>query len=83
MLLINTILESERMLEEWRSVLVPIFREQADDVQSFSNYRGMKLMSHSMKIWERAVEAGIRREVRISEQQYGFMLRKALQVWLR
>ncbi|KAG2469186.1 LORF2 protein, partial [Polypterus senegalus] len=32
-------------------------------------------MSHSMKLWERVVEARLRRE--ISEQQYGFMPRKS------
>ncbi|MBN3293374.1 LORF2 protein, partial [Polypterus senegalus] len=77
--LLNGILESEseRILEEWRrSVLVPIFKNKGD-VQSCSNYRGNKLMSHSMKLWEREVEAKLRSEVIISEQQYGFMPRKS------
>lgn len=75
--LFNTILESERMPEEWRrSVLVPIFKNKGD-VQSCSNYRGIKLISHSMKLWERVVETRLRREVMISEQQYGFMPRKS------
>ncbi|KAK3530169.1 hypothetical protein QTP86_017736, partial [Hemibagrus guttatus] len=44
--LFNRVLESERMPEEWRrSVLVPIFKNKGD-VQSCSNYRGIKLMSH-------------------------------------
>ncbi|KAK3557986.1 hypothetical protein QTP86_005623 [Hemibagrus guttatus] len=48
--LFNRVLESERMPEEWRrSVLVPIFKNKGD-VQSCSNYRGIKLMSHTMKI---------------------------------
>ncbi|KAK3515726.1 hypothetical protein QTP70_030172, partial [Hemibagrus guttatus] len=47
--LFNRVLESERMPEEWRrSVLVPIFKNKGD-VQSCSNYRGIKLMSHTMK----------------------------------
>ncbi|KAK3506756.1 hypothetical protein QTP70_023753, partial [Hemibagrus guttatus] len=46
--LFNRVLESERMPEEWRrSVLVPIFKNKGD-VQSCSNYRGIKLMSHTM-----------------------------------
>ena len=58
------------MPEEWRrSVLVPIFKNKGD-VQSCSNYRGMKL-------WERVVEARLRCEITISEQQYGFMPRKS------
>ncbi|KAK3569417.1 hypothetical protein QTP86_029325 [Hemibagrus guttatus] len=45
--LFNRVLESERMPEECRrSVLVPIFKNKGD-VQSCSNYRRIKLMSHS------------------------------------
>ncbi|KAK3508236.1 hypothetical protein QTP70_017665 [Hemibagrus guttatus] len=75
--LFNRVLESERMPEEWRrSVLVPIFKNKGD-VQSCSNYRGIKLMSHTMKLWERVVEARLRKVVEICEQQYGFMSRKS------
>ncbi|KAK3536039.1 hypothetical protein QTP70_025506 [Hemibagrus guttatus] len=75
--LFNRVLESERMPEEWRrSVLVPIFKNKGD-VQSCRNYRGIKLMSHTMKLWERVVEARLRKVVEICEQQYGFMPRKS------
>ncbi|KAK3555393.1 hypothetical protein QTP86_015682 [Hemibagrus guttatus] len=75
--LFNRVLESERMPEEWRrSVLVPIFKNKGD-VQSCSNYRGIKLMSHTMKVWEGVVEARLRKVVEICEQQYGFMPRKS------
>ncbi|KAK3559897.1 hypothetical protein QTP86_026171 [Hemibagrus guttatus] len=75
--LFNRVLESERMPEEWRrSVLVPIFKNKGD-VQSCSNYRGIKLRSHTMKLWERVVEARLRKVVEICEQQYGFMPRKS------
>ncbi|KAK3535794.1 hypothetical protein QTP70_021107 [Hemibagrus guttatus] len=75
--LFNRVLESERMPEEWRrSVLVQIFKNKGD-VQSCSNYRGIKLMSHTMKLWERVVEARLRKVVEICEQQYGFMPRKS------
>ena len=57
-------------------MLVPIFKNKGN-VQSCSNYRGIKLISHTMKLWERVVEARLRREVTISEQQYGFMPRKS------
>ena len=57
-------------------LLSPIFKNKGD-VQSFSNYRGIKLISHTMKLWERIVEARLRYEAMISEQQYGFMPRKS------
>ncbi|KAK3558298.1 hypothetical protein QTP86_014684 [Hemibagrus guttatus] len=75
--LFNRVLESERMPEEWRrSVLVPIFKNKGD-VQSCSNYRGINLMSHTMKLCERVVEVRLRKVVEICEQQYGFMPRKS------
>ncbi|KAF3650426.1 Mitochondrial arginine transporter BAC1 [Capsicum annuum] len=43
------------------------------DVQSCNNYRGIKLLSHTMKIWERVVERRLRKIVPISENQFGFM----------
>ena len=69
------ILNSEKIPEEWKkSVLMLIFKNKGDE-QSCSNCRGIKLMSHTMKIWER-VEANLRDEIVICEQQYGFMIRK-------
>ncbi|KAK3568596.1 hypothetical protein QTP86_010286 [Hemibagrus guttatus] len=75
--LFNRVLESEKMPEDWRrNMLVLIFKNKGD-VQSCSNYRGIKLMSHTMKLWERVVEARLRKVVEICEQQYGFMPRKS------
>ncbi|KAK3511151.1 hypothetical protein QTP70_032156 [Hemibagrus guttatus] len=51
--LFNRVLESERMPEEWRrSVLVPIFKNKGD-MQSCSNYRGIKLQcSYGKEYWK-------------------------------
>ncbi|XP_061629993.1 uncharacterized protein LOC133478218 [Phyllopteryx taeniolatus] len=74
--LFNRILVREKRLEEWRkSVLVPIFKNKGD-VQSCGNYRGIKSMSLTMKLWERVVEARLRTEVSICEEQYGFIPRE-------
>ena len=71
--LYNRTMESERMPEEWRdSVLIPIFKNKGD-VQSCSNYRGIKLIGHTMKLWERIIERRLRRDLTFSNQQYGFM----------
>jgi hypothetical protein len=48
--LFNLIFRSNKMSDEWRqSILVPIFKNKGD-VQSCTNYRGIKLMSHTMKL---------------------------------
>ena len=61
------------MPEVWRkSFIVPIFKGKGD-IQECGNYRGIKLMSHSMKIWEKIIEKRIRCETSISGNQFGFM----------
>ena len=71
--LYNRTMESERIPEEWRdSVLITIFKNKGD-VQGNSNYRGIHLISHTMKLWERIVERRRRSDLTFSEQQYGFM----------
>ena len=74
--LFNRLLMGERMPEEWRrSVLIPIYKNK-ENAQCCGKYRGIKLMSHTMKIWERIIAATLRDSVEISKQQYGFMPKK-------
>jgi hypothetical protein len=48
--LFNIIFRSNKMPDEWRrSILVPIFKNKGV-IQSCTNYRGIKLMSHTMKL---------------------------------
>ena len=69
----NRLLRGEKMPDEWRrSVLVPLYKGKGD-IKECGNYRGITLMSHTMKLWERIIEARIRKEVTIAEQQFGFM----------
>jgi hypothetical protein len=71
--LFNLIFQSNKMPEEWRqSILVPIFKNKGD-VQSCTNYRGIKLMSHTMKLWERVIEHRVRGMTRVTKNQFGFM----------
>ncbi|KAG5631295.1 hypothetical protein H5410_003012 [Solanum commersonii] len=56
----------QRKCEEWRwSTMVPLYKNKGD-IQNCNNYRGIKLLSHTMKIWERVVEMRVRRGVPIS-----------------
>jgi hypothetical protein len=48
--LFNLIFRSNKMSDEWRrSILVPIFKNKGD-VQNCTNYWGIKLMSHTIKL---------------------------------
>ena len=74
--LFNRLLVGGRMPEEWRrSVLIPIYKNK-EDAQCCGNYRGIKLMSHIMKVWERIIETRLKDRVEINKQQYKFMLGK-------
>ena len=71
--LFNRLLVGERMPEEWRrSVLISSYKNKGD-TQCCGNYRRLKVMIHTMKVWERIIEARLRDIVEISKQQYGFM----------
>ncbi|XP_015158910.1 uncharacterized protein [Solanum tuberosum] len=71
--LFNVIFKTAKMPEEWRwSTMVPLYKNKGD-IQNCNNYRGIKLLSHTMKIWERVVEMRVRKGVSISENQFGFM----------
>ena len=71
--LFNKVLVGERMPEEWRrSVCIPIYNKKGD-ARCCGSYAGIKLMSHTMKIWEKIIEARLRDSVEISKQQYEFM----------
>ena len=71
--LMRKIFIQEKMPEEWRgSLIIPIYKGKGD-IQDCGNYRGIKLISHTMKIWEKIIERRLRGETSIGEEQFGFM----------
>nr|GFA95116.1 retrovirus-related Pol polyprotein LINE-1 [Tanacetum cinerariifolium] len=67
--LFNKIFTSVKMPEEWRlSDVIPIFKNNGD-VQVCNNYRGIKLLSHTMKLCERVIERRLRRETLVRRRQ--------------
>ena len=62
---------------EWRkSKITPLYKQKGDPLNS-SNYRGIKLLSHCLKLWERVIEARLREMVNISKRQFGFQKGKS------
>lgn len=71
--LFESICMKERIPNAWRkSVLIPIYKQKGD-IKECGNYRGIKLMSHTFKLWERVVDTRIRSEIIVSKNQFGFM----------
>ena len=63
----SNIMETEHMPDEWRaSTLIPIFKNKGD-IRDCGKYRGIKLTSHTLKMWERIINQKLRNVVEISE----------------
>ena len=68
----NSILRTNKMPIDWRkSRMVPIFKGKGD-VLECNNYIGIKLMSHTVKLWEIMTEARLREITKIADNQFGF-----------
>ena len=68
----NMVLRTGRMPEEWRrSLITPIYKGKSDILDG-KNYRGIKLLSHTFKIWERIVDARLRSIITPHETHLGF-----------
>ena len=53
-------------------MLIPIFKEKGD-IQECKNYRGIKLLAHTFKIWERVLDRRMRECTDIHESQFRSM----------
>jgi hypothetical protein len=71
--LFNLIFRTNKMPEEWKqSILVTILKNKGD-VQSCTNYRGIKPMGHTIKLWERVIEHRLRQMTSVTKKLFGFM----------
>ena len=65
--------EQERILEEWRDiVIVPIFKERGN-IQYCGNYRGINMIYHTMEILKQLIDRRLREETWTVEEQFGVM----------
>ncbi|KAI5749565.1 hypothetical protein M8J76_009230 [Diaphorina citri] len=76
-LLINKIIMGDRLPNSMRnSFTLPFFKNKGDS-RECGNYRGISLLSHSMKIYERVIENRLRKIINIHENQCGFVSGKS------
>ena len=62
-----------KLPEEWMlSLLVPIFKGKGDPLNP-NCYRGIKLLEHAFKLYEKILDRRLREVVDIDKMQYGFM----------
>lgn len=69
----NAVMTEGKIPSDWcKSWMVTVFKGKGDALECGS-YRGIKLLEHGMKIFERVLEARLRRNVVIDDMQFGFM----------
>jgi hypothetical protein len=70
--LCNVIVKEGIIPADWRkSWLVTVFKGKGDALECGS-YRGIKLLDQVMKVFERVIEARLRRQVNVDDMQFGF-----------
>ena len=61
------------MPSDWEMrVIINCFKGKGDAVER-GNFRGLNLLDHLMKVFERVIEKYIREAVNIDDMQFGFM----------
>jgi len=71
--LFNVILRILKMPREWRfSTVIPLYKNKGD-IQDCNNYSDIKLLSHTMKLWEMVIKRMLRKDIKISDNQFGFI----------
>ena len=65
------------MPSEWRTSIITLLYKDKSDIQDYNNYRGIKLFSHTIRLWERAIERRLMRDILVPKNQFDFMLGKS------
>ena len=75
--LLNAVIKKGNIPEDWsKSWMVSIYKGKGDALEC-NSYRGIKLLEHAMKVFERVIEARLREKVDIDDMQFGFRAGKS------
>ena len=73
----NNILKNDSSPGKWaESITVPLFKGKGDALDC-GKYRGLRLLEHGMKIWERVLMRRLEPYLSVSPQQFGFAAGKS------
>ncbi|KAG5581820.1 hypothetical protein H5410_052447 [Solanum commersonii] len=59
--------------KEWRWSTMVLLYKNKSDIQNCNNYKGIKVLSHTMKIYNRVIKMMVKRGMSIFENQLNFM----------
>ena len=69
--------EEERPPDDWKdSWTSPIYKGKGDALQC-EKHRGIRLLEHAMKVYEKVLEGRLREILQIDSRQFGFMSGKS------
>jgi hypothetical protein len=69
----NRILKEGKMPNAWRKSEIVLIYKGKGDVRECGNYRGIKLLSHTMKLYEKMLDRRWRECIVLNESQFGFV----------
>lgn len=72
-MLFNKVMSGDAMPEDFRSSFLLPFYKNKGDSRKCDNHRGIKLMCHTMKIFEGIIDTRLRQQVSIHKNQCGFV----------
>lgn len=65
-------LRSKIISDKWRTITLILIYTNKAGVQNCTSYKGIKLTSHTMKLWERVIEWRLRESTHNIENQFRF-----------
>ena len=70
--ILKIVWEEEQMPEDWKkSEIVPIYKQKGDPLEC-GNFRGIKLLEHVMKMFEKILERRLTKLIPVNNMQFGF-----------
>ena len=68
--ILKRVWEEEQMPEEWRkSEIVPIYKQKGEPLEC-GNFRGIKLLEHGLKMFEKILEHRLRKLITVNNMQF-------------
>ena len=75
--LFQGIMGREHAPDEWRtSLTIPLHKGKGDALQC-EKYRGLRLLEHGMKVWERVLNEKLKQVTSVGKNQFGFRVEKS------
>ena len=67
----------EHAPDGWRnSLTIPLYKGKGDTLQC-GKYRGLRLLEHGMKVWERVLNERLKQVTNVGKNQFGFRVGKS------